>query len=254
MGSSCHGEVCRETHSHPLALSFLVCLAPSHPPWLISTPSLPPSRATRWAARCASTDTGSTQPQHCCPASSPSCSRPRADCNAMSEDSSVHFTPFVPLQEQSSQHEAVPAAKASPLPAQSLSLTVTTGDASFAPSSRPAIPVLTGLRGLLAVWILLHNYRTIYWGDGLHPVDMLPWWTTLTGSAAVSCFFCLSGFIMVSCTARHSSHSRTAQHSKASSRSLLRCSFSLCRFTTTATITLRLSPATSASLAGGTRA
>ena len=31
----------------------------------------------------------------------------------------------------------------------------------FAASSRPSIPILTGLRGLLALWILLHNYRDL---------------------------------------------------------------------------------------------
>ena len=59
-------------------------------------------------------------------------------------------------------------------------------------SSRPAIPVLTGVRGLLAIWILLHNTSGNLGGN----VDQLPEWTTHSGSAAVTAFFVLSGLIM----------------------------------------------------------
>ena len=58
-------------------------------------------------------------------------------------------------------------------------------------SARPSIPVLTGLRGLLAVWILLHNYRDL----GPAP-DLLQVWLVQSGSSAVSAFFVLSGFIL----------------------------------------------------------
>ena len=70
-----------------------------------------------------------------------------------------------------------------------------------ASSSRPSIPILTGLRGVLAVWILLHNSARA--GDP----DIIASWLVTSGSTAVSAFFCLSGFIMVS-----QPDAATAQH------------------------------------------
>ena len=61
-------------------------------------------------------------------------------------------------------------------------------------STRPAIPILTGLRGVLAVWVMLHNYSN----SGAPNIDTLDGYLLYSGSAAVSAFFVLSGMIMVS--------------------------------------------------------
>lgn len=57
-------------------------------------------------------------------------------------------------------------------------------------SSRPHLSVLTGLRGILAVWILAHNLQ--YSGNIVDTVS----WAVLSGSVAVSWFFVLSGFVL----------------------------------------------------------
>ena len=60
--------------------------------------------------------------------------------------------------------------------------------------SRPTLAILTGLRGVLAVWIICHNM--IGWWEPSTPPEMLASWPLLSGSVAVSMFFCLSGFVL----------------------------------------------------------
>ena len=74
-------------------------------------------------------------------------------------------------------------------------------------SARPTIPVLTGLRGLLAFWVFLHNYSLFL--SPAAAVELAASWAVLSGSVAVGAFFVLSGFILCYNYAHHSFASLT---------------------------------------------
>ena len=73
-------------------------------------------------------------------------------------------------------------------------------------TTRPNIPILTGLRGILSIWVLLHNFS---WLESGAP-DIVADWPLYSGSIAVSMFFSLSGFVMLYTYGNTSFTSRTA--------------------------------------------
>ena len=124
----------------------------------------------------------------------------------MADDDSQLHTSFQVLDSASDDVSSNPLHKPPfddlPISHPSYLTPLSSSSSSSTRSTRPAIPILTGLRGVLAVWILVHNHNTSDWPDAL------PMWTVTSGSAAVSAFFVLSGFIMVRCTHCRSHHHR----------------------------------------------
>ena len=84
-------------------------------------------------------------------------------------------------------------------------------DSSTSPSPpsthpHPSIPILTGLRGVLCFWILLHNMeQASHIIPGLvPPPELWEGWMVTSGSSAVSMFFVLSGFVLLYSYGSHS--------------------------------------------------
>jgi peptidoglycan/LPS O-acetylase OafA/YrhL len=60
---------------------------------------------------------------------------------------------------------------------------------------RPALPALTGLRFIAAMWVVLHHAMR-HWRPGIVPVWPIVWNVLYYGYQAVGLFFVLSGFIL----------------------------------------------------------
>ena len=99
-----------------------------------------------------------------------------------SEEEQYHYQPVV-VPPPPSEHGAGAAVVA-----------VNVAEAAVVHHPRPTLNILTGLRGVLAIWILCHNMVGVW--EPSTPPELLAGWPLLSGSVAVSMFFALSGFVL----------------------------------------------------------